>query len=181
MEGQDIPTYLWGGRWQCFGMHMALFSSWAMWKQWVDSDAGQNWGHWRKQSEQITLWVKVSSLLGISGLCFGQTNGLISLMVVWRNRGFPCYLLLFSKSLECNMPWDVTYWMPAVFHIRGSKAVRSGSVQLTFMWKMVSASCGKSVGYFTFCSGHCHLTCTGHMLCYYTWVHAAQLAYCCLL
>lgn len=38
--------------------------------------------------------------------------------------------------------------MPAVFHIRGSKAGRSGSVQLTFMWKMVIVSCGKSVWLF---------------------------------
>jgi len=27
--------------------------------------------------------------------------------------------------------------MPAIFHIRGSEAGRSGSVQLTVMWKMV--------------------------------------------
>jgi hypothetical protein len=185
VEGQDIPTCLWGSRWQCFGMHMAFFSSWAMWKQGVDADARQNWGHWRKQSGQITHWVHVSYLLGINGLCFGQTNGLIWLTVVWRNRGF-CYLLLFGKSSECNIPWDVTYWMPAGFHIRGSEAARSGSVQLAVMWKMLIVSCGKSVwlfGYFTYCSCHCYcqLTCTGHMLHCYTWVHAAQLTYCCIL
>jgi len=148
MEGQDIPTLLWRSHWQCFGMHMAFFSSWAMWRQWADADAGQNWGHWRKQSGQITLWVQVSSLLGINGLCFGQTSSLISLMVVCRNRVFRSYLLLFGKSLECNILWDVTYWMPAVFHIRGSEAARSGSVQLTFMWKMVIVSCGISVWLF---------------------------------
>lgn len=38
--------------------------------------------------------------------------------------------------------------MPAVFRIRGSEAGRSGSVQVTFMWKVVIVSCGKSVWLF---------------------------------
>jgi len=54
----------------------------------VDADARQNWGHWRKQSGQITPRVQVSSLLGINVLCFGQTNSLISLQLSGEVEGF---------------------------------------------------------------------------------------------